>query len=74
MDYRVQLKAPHYRLYKIRNYKQWIDKKRVEFQPWIDKNIGEEYIDWKINVSLKGTMFLYFLKKNDMCLFILKYG
>lgn len=74
MDYRVQFKEPQYRFYKIRNYKIWIDKKRTEFQPWMDKNIGAENINWKIEVSLRGLIFLYFLRENDMYLFILIYG
>ncbi len=74
MDYRVRFKEPQFRYLKIKNYRVWTNKKRVQFQPWMDKNIGKEYIDWKIDVSLRGTIFLYFLRENDMRLFILKYG
>lgn len=74
MDYRVQFKEPQFRYLKIKNYRVWTNKRRVQFQPWLNKNIGQEYIDWKINVSLRGAIFLYFLRENDMCLFILKYG
>lgn len=47
---------------------------RVEFQLWLNKNIGPEYTNWKINVSLRGALFLYFLKEDDKNLFILIYG
>lgn len=74
MDYRVRFKEPQFRFYKIRNKKAWTNKTRVEFQPWLNKNVGQEYIDWQLNVSLKGILFLYFVRENDKNLFILIYG
>ena len=74
MDHRVRFKEPQFRFYKIKNKRTWTNKTRVEYQLWLNKNIGQEYIDWKINVSLRGTLFLYFLREDDKCLFILVYG
>lgn len=75
MDYRVQLKEVSiYRFYKIKNRQLWTDKRRDEFGPWLNKVIGKEGIAWEMRVSMRGAIFLYFLKEDKMCMFILKYG
>ena len=74
MDYRVQFKEPQFRFYKIKRRELWLDKKRTLFQPWVSNNIGREGLDWNLEVSLMGTIHMYFLNENKMCLFILRYG
>ena len=74
MDYRVQIKEPPFRFYKIAKQEMWLDKKRTEFGPWLNSVIGKEDTDWKLHVSLRGLIFLYFLREDKLCLFILKYG
>ena len=74
MDYRVQFKEPQFRFYKIKRKELWLDKKRKLLHPWVSNNIGREGLDWKLEVSLMGTIHMYFLNESKMVLFILRYG
>ena len=52
----------------------WLDKRRIEFGQWLNTVVGKEHVDWNLHVSLRGMIFLYFLREDKMCLFILRYG